>query len=811
MTASIISAKQAKDSNVKDLLKQLNSSEKGLTSDEVKTRIQEYGPNAIEEKEESLLLKYLKNFWGPIPWLIEFAAILSLIVQHWEDFFIISSLLLFNSFISFFEEYNAANALKVLQSKLALKATVLRDGKWSEVLAANLVPGDVIRVRMGFVVPADAKLLSGKYLQVDQSALTGESLPVELSENDVVYSGSIIKQGEANAIVFATGVHTYFGKTTELLLDKSQKSEFQKAIEKIGNFLIIFDLFLIAIIFPVALLNNISLIDIVQFSLVLTVSAVPVALPAVLSVTMVTGAAVLTKKGAIVKKLVAIEEMAGVDILCSDKTGTLTLNKLSISTVDVYDNVADSEVLLAAALTTNSVTPDAIDQSILDTVKQRDEVNSRFSQTKIIEFSPFNPDSKRSEATVELDGKKFKVSKGAPQVIAELVKTESAQKWVIKEVEDLALKGYRALAVSQTDQNGNWILLGMLALFDPPRPDTKETVRLTNQMGLDVKMITGDHKAIAVQLAKEIDLGTHIISLNPDEKEKDLRLVNFKQVNGFAQVLPEHKYDIVDILQDEHHLVAMTGDGVNDAPALKKATVGIAVSNATDAARSAADIVLTEPGLSTIVDGIRESRKIFGRMENYSIYRIVETIRILVFITLSILAYKFFPITTIMVVLLALLNDIPIMAISVDNVEESKKPIRWHINNILSEATFIGLVGVVITFIAFYIGLNVFHLDPGSTLQTFVYLKLSVAGHFTVFVARTKKHFWSIKPSKYLLMAVILTQSIATLFSVYGIFLPAIGWGMALFIWAFAFVEFLIEDTLKVQFLKMRASFEDGH
>ncbi|HEX6294659.1 MAG TPA: HAD-IC family P-type ATPase, partial [Nitrososphaeraceae archaeon] len=378
----------------------------------------------------------------------------------------------------------------------------------------------------------------------------------------------------------------------------------------------------------------------------------------------------------------------------------------------------------------------------------------------------------------------------------------------------LASKDYRSLGVAITDNtnnnnNRNWKFIGIISLSDPPREDSRETINKAQSMGLDVKMMTGDHISIAKEICKEVNLGTNIVEasaiLLPDKKKEGVKTVKedeeeeriVENADGFAQVFPEHKYHVVELLQKKGHIVGMTGDGVNDAPALKKADIGIAVEGATDAAKSAAGIVLTQPGLSVIIDAIKESRKIFQRMINYVIYRIGETIRILLFLTLSIIAFNFYPITPVMIVLLVILNDIPIITIAYDNVRYSPHPERWNMRTILKIATSLGIIGVVSTFILLYIGKDIFQLDS-SMLQSLIYLKLSVAGHFFLFVARTRNHFWSIKPSMPLFLAVVGTQTIATLIVVYGIILPAIGWQLAIFVWIYSLIWFFITDFLKL-------------
>jgi H+-transporting ATPase len=782
------------------------SSQKGLSQEEAERRLAQYGYNELAEEKTNPLLKFLSYFWGPIPWMIEIAAILSGLVHHWEDLVIILVLLLMNSLVGFWEEYQAGNAIEALKQKLALMARVFRDQAWKNIAARELVPGDLIRLRLGDIVPADAHLLEGDPVQVDQSALTGESLPVTAKSGDTVYSGSILKQGEIDAEVFATGTKTYFGKTAHLVQSTSTTSHFQKAVLKIGDFLIILALTLVILILGVALFRGDDMLTTLQFALILTVAAVPVAMPAVLSVTMAVGARLLAQKQAIVSRLSSIEELAGMDILCSDKTGTLTQNKLTLGDPFLIGGVGSQDLILSAALASRAEDQDPIDLAVLSGLKDGKGPEG----FKVLHFQPFDPVHKRTEALVQdAQGHQFKVAKGAPQVILELSKNQAQ---VLAQVEaainDFAQRGFRSLGVARTDQNGDWQFMGVLPLYDPPREDSGTTIDTARKMGIEVKMVTGDQLAIGKEIAHQLNLGTNILNANLFEDvqhHQEAQLDDaIENADGFAQVFPEHKYHIVDVLQRHGHIVGMTGDGVNDAPALKKADAGIAVSGATDAARSAADIVLLTPGLSVIIDAVKESRKIFQRMNSYAIYRIAETMRVLFFMTLSILVFNFYPVTAVMIVLLALLNDGAILSIAYDRVHYSDEPEKWNMPTVLGIASVLGVAGVFASFGLFYLGERTFHLDR-ATIQTLMYLKLSVAGHLTIFITRTRKPFWSIRPARILLFAVLGTQTIATLIAVYGIFMPPIGWGWAALVWGYALAWFLVNDAVKLGAYKVFA------
>jgi len=759
--------------------KKLESSPDGLTDAEAKKRLTQYGPNELVEEKTNLLLKFLGYFWGPIPWMIEVAVILSGVVRHWPDFFIILLLLVTNAVVAFWEERQAGNEIAALKAKLAIKARVIRDGKWINPPARELVPGDEV--------------------SVDQSALTGESLPTTRKAGEAVFSGSIIRRGEIGALVYATGEKTYFGKTAQLVQEALTVSHFQKAVLKIGNYLIILAVALVAVIIGFAIYRHDKILETLQFALVLTVAAIPVAMPTVLSVTMAVGARLLAKKKAIVSRLVAIEELAGVDVLCADKTGTLTQNKLTLGDPFSVSKVTAEQIILSAALASRAENNDTIDLAVLGGLKNKDALK----EYQVVHFLPFDPVHKRTEATVKgKDGKTFKVTKGAPQVILALSANAASVKAAAdKAVNDFAARGFRSLGVARAEGDGPWQFLGVLPMFDPPREDAKATIATALTMGVKIKMVTGDQTAIAKETAKTLGMGTNILdakTLGDSKKQESAAVIeSIEKADGFAEVFPEHKFHIVDVLQKHNHIVGMTGDGVNDAPALKKADCGIAVSSATDAARAAAAIVLLTPGLSVIIDAIKESRRIFQRMNSYAIYRIAETLRVLFFMTLAILVFNFYPLTAVMIVMLALLNDGAILSIAYDNVHYKNKPEAWNMRMVLGISTVLGVIGVVSAFGLFYLGERVFHLDRPH-IQTLMYLKLSVAGHLTIFLTRTRGPFWSIRPAKILWLAVLGTQIVATLIAVYGLFMTPLGWGWAGFVWGYALLWFLLNDRVKL-------------
>ena len=776
------------------LLAELDSSTAGLTAAEAQQRLQRYGPNEIVERHRNPVLEFLGYFWAPIPWMIEVALALSLAAQHWTDAMIIGVLLAMNGLVAYFEEHQAANAIAALKQRLASSARVLRDGTWLTVAVRELVPGDVVRVRLGDVVPADLRVLDDVTLEVDQSALTGESLAVDRGQGASLYSGSVLVRGEADALVCTTGASSYMGKTTALVESAGTVSHFQRAVLRIANYLIVIALSLVTLTVVVSLIRGNPVLQTLEFALVVTIASIPVALPAVLSVTMAIGARQLARHEAVVSHLPAVEELGGIDLLCSDKTGTLTQNRLALAARWTATTVRDDELLTAAALASRAEDNDLIDLAVMAAAGPQPPV-------RVDRFMPFDPVSKRTEALVrDPDGRTFHVSKGAPQVIAALCDGDGAAAEVNDVVEQFATRGYRSLGVAKTDGGGSWRLMGVLALADPPREDSAATITAAKELGIEVKMVTGDQVAIGREIARQVGLGEHILDagmLDGAADGDDLG-ARVETTDGFAQVFPEHKYRIVRLLQARGHIVGMTGDGVNDAPALKQADAGIAVSGATDAARAAADVVLLAPGLSVIVAAIELAREIFARLTSYATYRIAETIRVLLLITLAVVFMNFFPVTAAMIVFLALLNDGAILSIAYDHVRGSPKPVKWDMRTVLTIATVLGVIGVVATFTLFFVADKVFGLSH-DVIRTMIYLKLSVAGQLTIFLTRSRGPFWSRPaPARLLLGAVITAQTIATLIAVYGVAMTPLGWRWAGVVWAYAVVWFLFNDRVKL-------------
>jgi H+-transporting ATPase len=615
-------------------------------------------------------------------------------------------------------------------------------------------------------------------------------------------------QGSMTAVVTATGQDTYFGKTTRLVAAAQPVSHFQKAVLTIGDYLIWLSLALVAVLVLTELFRGAKVLTLLQFALILTVAAIPVAMPAVLSVTMAVGAVALSKMKAIVTRLESIEEMAGMDVLCSDKTGTLTQNKLTLAAPVTADGVSPQEVILAAALASEPGTADAIDTAVLATVGGEHALDG-YHQTR---FTPFDPVSKRTEAQVTDGGSGFTVTKGAPQVVLGLCGRDGAAPGdtapldrAAAAVSGLAGRGYRTLGVARRDAGGPWRYLGLLPLADPPRPDSAQTIADARAHGVTVKMLTGDNTAIAAEIAAQVGLGRRIepaaalLAGREDGHVAAASQERIEAVDGYAEVFPEHKFAIVKALQDRGHIVGMTGDGVNDAPALKQADTGIAVQGATDAARAAADLVLTAPGLSVIVAAIEQARKIFERMNSYAIYRVTETIRIVLFVVAAMVAFNFYPITAILIILLALFNDLPIMTIAVDNTPVDPEPARWDMRRVLTTATVLGSVGVVETFGILALAKLWLHLDTAQ-IQSLIFLKLAVAGHLTLFVARARGPFWARPwPAPAMIWSAVATKVLATLLVGLGLgLITAISWPLIAFTWGYCIFWIFIEDAAKL-------------
>ncbi|KAI3956309.1 hypothetical protein MKX01_004933 [Papaver californicum] len=820
---------------VEEVFEQLKCSKDGLTTEEGENRIQIFGPNKLEEKKESKLLKFLGFMWNPLSWVMEIAAIMAIALANGDgkppdfpDFIGIVVLLVINSTISFIEENNAGNAAAALMASLAPKTKVLRDGRWSEQEAAILVPGDIISIKLGDIVPADARLLEGDPLKIDQSALTGESLPVTKNPGDEVFSGSTCKQGEIEAIVIATGVHSFFGKAAHLVDSTTSVGHFQKVLTAIGNFCIcsiaIGMVIEIIVMYPI---QHRRYRDGIDNLLVLLIGGIPIAMPTVLSVTMAIGSHRLSEQGAITKRMTAIEEMAGMDVLCSDKTGTLTLNKLTVdkNLIEVFCNGVDKDgVVLFAAMASRIENQDAIDASIVGMLGDPKEARAGITE---IHFLPFNPVEKRTAITyIDSQGNWHRASKGAPEQIIDLCNLKGDVKNKAHQIIDkFAERGLRSLGVAKqtvpekTKESAGapWEFVGLLPLFDPPRHDSAETIRRALHLGVNVKMITGDQLAIGKETGRRLGMGTNMYpssSLLGQSKDESIASIPIDELiekaDGFAGVFPEHKYEIVKKLQERKHICGMTGDGVNDAPALKKADIGIAVADATDAARGASDIVLTEPGLSVIISAVLTSRAIFQRMKNYTIYAVSITIRIVLGFMLIALIWKF-DFSPFMVLIIAILNDGTIMTISKDRVKPSPLPDSWKLKEIFATGIVLGTYLAVMTVVFFWVASDTdfftkhfgVHSINGqkAELTMALYLQVSIVSQALIFVTRSRSWSFVERPGLLLVGAFLLAQLVASLIAVYANWeftnVKGIGWGWVGVIWLYSIIFYLPLDVLK--------------
>ncbi|XP_058188292.1 ATPase 8, plasma membrane-type-like isoform X2 [Rhododendron vialii] len=746
----------------------------------------------------------------------------------WQDFVGIVVLLIINSTISFIEENNAGNAAAALMAGLAPKTKVLRDGKWSEQEAEILVPGDIISIKLSDIVPADARLLEGDPLKIDQSALTGESLPVTKHPGNEVFSGSTCKQGEIEAVVIATGVHTFFGKAAHLVDSTNQVGHFQKVLTAIGNFCIcsiaVCMLIELVVMYPI---QGREYRDGIDNLLVLLIGGIPIAMPTVLSVTMAIGSHRLSQQGAITKRMTAIEEMAGMDVLCSDKTGTLTLNKLTVdkNLIEVFVKDSDKDtVVLLAARASRVENQDAIDASIVGMLGDPKEARAGINE---IHFLPFNPVDKRTAITyIDSNGNWHRSSKGAPEQIIDLCELKGdACKKAHEIIDNFADRGLRSLGVARqtvpekTKESAGepWEFVGLLPLFDPPRHDSAETIRRALDLGVNVKMITGDQLAIGKETGRRLGMGTNMYpssSLLGQSKDESISSIPvdalIEKADGFAGVFPEHKYEIVKKLQERKHICGMTGDGVNDAPALKKADIGIAVADATDATRSASDIVLTEPGLSVIVSAVLTSRAIFQRMKNYTIYAVSITIRIVIGFMLIALMWKF-DFSPFMVLIIAILNDGTIMTISKDRVKPSPVPDSWKLKEIFATGVVLGTYLALMTVVFFWLASDtdffskVFGVQSISgkqnELTAALYLQVSIVSQALIFVTRSQSWSFVERPGLLLVVAFVAAQLVATAIAVYANWefarIQRIGWGWAGVIWIFSVVTYFPLDVLK--------------
>ena len=774
MDIKVRSTSEYKSIPIEESLKILKTSINGLAESEAEKRLGVFGFNEIVEEKRNPFLDFFLRYWGPMPWLLELAMALSFLLKHYLEGTIIFVLLSINAVIGNIHSRNSQKAVALLKKRLAVKAKVLRDGKWVMKEAREIVPGDIIVVKLGDIVPADIVVVNGE-LSVDESALTGESLPIEGRQSDVVYSSSVVKRGESLALVVNAGVHTYFGKTAELVKiakPRSHQEEVMMAIVKYMMYLGICASILVSIY---ALFMHMGILFILTFAMIFLMGAVPVALPAVLTIVQATGAMELAREGVLVTRLDSIEDAASIDVLCLDKTGTITENKLSVADCISFSGYTKEDVVGTAALASREEGMDIIDLAVIGYAKN---TGVDFNAYRQISYTPFDPSIKRTEALIEAGGKRFKAVKGAVQIVLALCrgiddKTLEAAK---KTIEELSRKGYRAIAVARSEGEDldNLELAGLLSLADPPRPDSQGMIAEAGKLGIRPMMLTGDNVSIAKEIARLVGIGDNIIRLPDIEGLSEYEQVKvIGDINGFAEIYPEDKFRIVKLLQSRGHMVGMTGDGVNDAPALKQAELGIAVSNATDVAKASASVVLTETGVQVIIDSVRMSRRIYQRMLTWVINKVTKVIEFVGLLTVSFFWLHGIVLSLLGVSMLVFANDFVTMSLATDNVAYTGNPNKWNVRDIFIACLIPGVLFVIEGIIVIMTGMNYFHLG-WDHLRSLVMLNLIFNSQFRVLIVRERRRFWSSMPGRELLLMSTATVIGFALIAIYGLFVPAL-------------------------------------
>ncbi len=797
-------AKNTENLSIDEVMSKLSASKAGLSSSEAENRLKKFGPNEIQSKKASPILKLLKKFIGPISLMLFAITGLSISLGKYIDAYIILGLVVFNALAGFLEEYKADNTLELLKQKLSVMVSVKRNGSWAKLPSKSIVPGDIIRLRMGDIVPADCKAIEGDYVSVDQSMLTGESLPVDKKTGDLLYSSSVVKGGEATGLVVSTGSNTSFGKTTELVKTARTKMHLESDILKLIKYLVIVDLVLIFVVLAYSFFSGLNLITIIPFTLLILLVSVPVALPAAFTVAMAYGTEKLSSKNILVTRLGAIEEASTMNVVCLDKTGTITKNKLSMSKPVEYDSFSGIDVVKYGALASREEDADEIDLSIISFAKANKIDTSKY---RVTDFKPFDPSTKMSEATVLHSGRKITVIKGFPDKILSICKLPPAEE---KKEKELIMKdsgkGYRIIAVAIND--GEWKFVGYIPLNDKPREDSATFINELKKLGLKIKMLTGDSEATAKAVASEVGIGDRILDVSSLAGESESQLSELVNKNdGFSGVFPKDKYAIVKALQDSGFHVGMTGDGVNDAPALKQAEVGIAVSNATDVAKSAAAIVLTSDGIEPIVNAIVESRSIFERMITYTINKVSRIFQIAFFLAAAFLILKFLPIRTIQLILMIFLNDIGSITLSTDHEKYSLSPDTWDIKSILSASVIFGAAAIIEISIITFAGLSFFGLNH-SQLQTLLFFSFIVSIELMLLSIRSRGHFFSTMPSLPVILQIVLSILIAGALSFFGILMTPIGLDYILFSVGVSALFLVIVDYIKYFLYKNESEFK---
>ncbi|MDA8085195.1 MAG: plasma-membrane proton-efflux P-type ATPase, partial [Nitrospiraceae bacterium] len=740
----------------REALSLLETSEEGLSEAEAGGRLRVFGRNEIAEKKGNPFLEFASRYWGPMPWLLELAMGLSFLLRHYFESSVILALLTLNAVISHMHSRSSRKAVELLKKKLAVRAKVLRGGVWAMKDSGLIVPGDIITVRIGDIVPADAKILEGG-VSVDESALTGESLPVEAGTQAVIFSGSVIRRGEARCVVVNTGANTYFGRTAELVKVAKPKSHQEEVMMAIVKYMMYFGVAASLLVAAYAYYLKAGIFSILTFMVVFLMGAVPVALPAVLTIVQAAGAMELARRGALVTRLDSIEDAASIDILCLDKTGTITENRLSVVDVNPLQGYGKKDVAEAAALASLEEGMDPIDLAVIGYARREKIDLSGYSR---ISYTPFDPSIKRTEAVVgaKAGKERFRAVKGAVRVVVPMCAAVGSDIMdaVNRAVEDYSRKGYRTLAVarSEADDPGQLRLAGLLALADPPRPDSKAMIDEARKLGIKPLMLTGDNAAIARQIGLQTGIGGNIVRASNTGAVSSTGSPGWGEItdktDGVAEIYPEDKYRVVKLLQARGHMVGMTGDGVNDAPALKQAEMGIAVSGSTDVAKASASVVLTEPGMSVIIDAVKTSRKTYQRMLTWVINKITKVIEFVGLLSLGFLWFHEIALSLLGMTLLVFANDFVTMSLATDNVEHTASPNKWNVRNITLASIIPGMLFIMGDLIVIFAVTRHFHPD-WEKLRTVVMLNLIFNSQFRVMIVRERRHFWSSRPGRDLL------------------------------------------------------------
>ncbi len=756
----------------------------GLTSGEVQERLGQYGPNILPEEKTHPLLMFLQKFWAPVSWMLELIIVLELAFGKYPEALIIFFLLIFNAAMSFAQEDKANRALLLLKDKLNIRVRVLRDREWSFLPAQELVPGDIIRIRMGDIIPADVELLSG-HLSIDQSSLTGESLPVEAEQGMKGYASSIVKLGEAFARVSATGKNTYFGKTAEILSTAKTPSHLESIIFRIIKFLLIFDAVLVLFVFIYSSSQGLPIKDLLLFSLLILVASVPVALPATFTLATALGSQELARRGILVTRLSAIEEAAAMSILCVDKTGTITKNVLDVSSLRAYSPYTEEDLLALASVACEEATQDPLDLAILRAAKNS---QSPFCEGTKTSFIPFDPEKKYAEGILRFQNRELRILKGAPTELLKNLPQEFSQ-----EGDKLEEDGSRVLAVVASGS-----LVGFIALQDLPREDAEESLAEIRNLGIRVIMITGDAATTARSIAKKIGMGTTVLTREDVFQKPPSEMAKADIIAG---VFPEDKFHIISSLQKLGFICGMTGDGVNDAPALKKAEVGIAVSSAMDVAKASASLVLTKPGLIEIIAAVKTSRRIYQRMLTYTMNKIIKTLQIAVLLGLGLVLTNNFIISTLLIVLLLFANDFVTMSLATDNVSYSQKPDKWNIRHLSFLSAIFAACMIIFSFFVLFFGQEVVGMSLPE-IRTLIFLTLIFTGQAIVYLVRERGHFWHSRPSRWLIASSIADILIVCALALYGIFMAPLSAYLIFGLLGSIILYFLLLDRFKVSIIK---------